>query len=96
VPLYHLMEDAATAEICRTQLWQWRTHDARLSSGAPVTASLIERCFDEEMAGIEQEVGGQRFRAGRYDLAATLFGRMVQATELDEFLTLPAYEYLDE
>ncbi len=95
VPLYHLMEDAATAEICRTQLWQWRTHDARLANGAPVTAGLIERCFDEELSGIEQEVGAQRFKAGRYDLAATLFKRMVQATELDEFLTLPAYEYLD-
>jgi malate synthase len=95
VPLYHLMEDAATAEICRTQLWQWLAHDASLADGAPITHALIERCFDEELTGIEQEIGAERFRGGRFDVAASLFATMVNATELDEFLTLPAYDYLE-
>jgi malate synthase len=95
VPLYHLMEDAATAEISRTQLWQWRTHGAKMSSGAGVTSALIERCLEEELVRIESEVGAERYRRGRFDVAATLFTKMVNAEELDEFLTLPAYEYLD-
>jgi malate synthase len=95
VPLYHLMEDAATAEICRTQLWQWRTHGARLTDGTRVTRELIERAMDEELQQIAVEVGQERFAAGRYELAAKLFGDMVLADELDEFLTLPAYELID-
>ena len=95
VPLSNLMEDAATAEICRTQLWQWRTHGARLSNGAAVTSGLIGRCLDEELGRIEGEVGASRYRGGRYEAAAKLFTRMVNAEELDEFLTLPAYELLD-
>jgi malate synthase len=95
VPLYHLMEDAATAEICRTQLWQWRMHGARLADGARVTRALIERAMEQELRQIAVEVGEERFAAGRYEVAAKLFSGMVLADELDEFLTLPAYELID-
>jgi malate synthase len=95
VPLYHLMEDAATAEICRAQLWQWRTHAARLSEAGQISAALISRLLDEELLRVQREVGGERYRKGKFDVAANVFLTMVNADELDEFLTLPAYEYLD-
>ena len=95
VPLYHLMEDAATAEICRTQLWQWRTHGARVAEGGQISAPLIARLLDEELLRVQREVGGERYRKGRFEVAVNLFLEMVIAEELDEFLTLPAYEYLD-
>jgi malate synthase len=88
------MEDAATAEICRAQLWQWRTHAARLSEGGQISAALIARLLDEELLRVQREVGGERYRRGRFDVAANLFLTMVNADELDEFLTLPAYELL--
>jgi malate synthase len=94
VPLYHLMEDAATAEISRTQVWQWLRHKARLDDGRAVTAELVRRAIDEELGVIATEVGDARFRAGRYGQAAGLFGDLALALECPEFLTLPAYELL--
>jgi malate synthase len=78
VPLHNLMEDAATAEICRAQLWQWRTHHVTLDSGQEVTAALLE----ESLAKQPQ------------DAATALFRHMVLAHHLDTFLTLPAYTQL--
>jgi malate synthase len=94
VPLYHLMEDAATAEISRTQVWQWRRHGAELDDGRTVTAELVAGILAEEMAAIEREVGPEDFSSGRYGLAARLFEELIQEEELTEFLTLPAYEHI--
>jgi len=91
VPIYNLMEDAATAEISRAQVWQWRHHGARISDGPVIDAALIERLLEEEMAKIARTVGEQRFAAGRYAEAAALLRDLVMADEFVEFLTLPAY-----
>ena len=64
VPLYHLMEDAATAEICRAQVWQWMHHGARTSDGQPVTRERFDRVLDEELDRIHREVG-RSARLGR-------------------------------
>lgn len=94
VPLYHLMEDAATAEISRAQLWQWLCHGACTEDGAPVTTVRFDRALAEELAAMAAELGAERYRSGHFELAARLFGDMVRKHEFDEFLTLPAYEYL--
>jgi malate synthase len=85
VPLYNLMEDAATAEICRTQIWQWIRHGARLDDGRVVTAPLVRGLLDEEMAV---------FRGGRFAEARAIFEELSTSAELAEFLTLPAYQAL--
>jgi malate synthase len=95
VPLYNLMEDAATAEISRTQVWQWIRHGARLDDGSVVTAELVRRLVDQELAVIEQEIGARRYAEGRFPEATTLFLRLASAVECQEFLTLPAYDLLD-
>ncbi|MGC1730872.1 MAG: hypothetical protein WA747_16010, partial [Steroidobacteraceae bacterium] len=94
VPLYHLMEDAATAEICRAQLWQWLHHGARTSDGAPVTVARFDALLSAELDRIHDEVGAARLTNGVFPSAARLFERMTKAEEFDEFLTLPAYELL--
>jgi len=94
VPLYNLMEDAATAEISRTQLWQWVHHDARLDDGRPVDAALYRQLRDEELASIRQRIGAARVQQGFLDRAAHLFDRMILSDELEDFLTIPAYEIL--
>jgi malate synthase len=95
VPLYHLMEDAATAEISRTQVWQWIHHRARLEDGRPVTPDLVERVLGEELERIEGEVGTEAFRGGRFPEAVRLFLQVATGAELEEFLTLPAYRELN-
>jgi malate synthase len=94
VPLYNLMEDAATAEISRTQVWQWLRHGVRLEDGRPLTHALYAAVRDEELAHIRQQVGGGAWSAGRYETAAVLFDRLATSEELQDFLTLPAYEEL--
>jgi malate synthase len=95
VPLYHVMEDAATAEISRAQIWQWIRHRARLDDGRPVTPDLVERVLGEELTRIEGEVGAERFRHGRFPEAVRLFLEVATGSELVEFLTLPAYRELN-
>ena len=95
VPLYNLMEDAATAEISRSQVWQWIHHRAALEDGRTVDAALLRTVTDGEMKRIETEVGPDRFRAGRFPEARQLFERLSTQERLEEFLTLPAYEILD-
>jgi malate synthase len=95
VPLYHLMEDAATAEISRAQVWQWRRHGAVLDGRSKVTAELVDRVLDEEMDRIRAEVGAERHAGGRFADARALFRELCLAPDLDEFLTLRAYEMLD-
>jgi malate synthase len=93
VPLYNLMEDAATAEICRSQIWQWIHFDVRTREG-----SVISEVFDDllglELSEIEKELGPERFASGSFRTAAQLFAEMAKKTEFDEFLTVPAYDYL--
>jgi malate synthase len=93
VPLHNLMEDAATAEISRTQIWQWRTHGATLESGETVDAALISRVIDEQLAAWQAQVGDNFFAAGKYREAADLFRTLVLADRLEPFLTNPAYDY---
>jgi malate synthase len=94
VPLDHLMEDAATAEISRAQVWQWIRHGAVLDDGRVVDRPLVTRILHEEMAKIRPSLGEPRWREGRYALAADLFLKLATAPELDEFLTLVAYEHV--
>lgn len=95
VPLYNLMEDAATAEISRTQLWQWMKYGAKLDDGRTITPALYDELLPQVMARIADEVGASRFSAGRYSEAAELFTRMSKAADFEEFLTLPAYDLID-
>jgi len=94
VPLYNLMEDAATAEISRTQVWQWIRHGARLEGGPRVTPELFARIRDEELAAIRAQAGETGWRAGRYERAAEIFESLATADELADFLTIPAYDEL--
>ena len=95
VPLYNLMEDAATAEISRAQLWQWVKHpDAGLDDGRPITLDLFRKLRDEEMANIRTEVGEAVFNQVPYARAAELFDAIIAADTLAEFLTLAAYDHL--
>ena len=95
VPLHNLMEDAATAEISRTQVWQWLRHGAALADGRPVTRELVLRMIDEELAAYRAQLGDARYYKGRFAEAAGIFARMSTAHECAEFLTLPSYHYLD-
>jgi malate synthase len=94
VPLYHLMEDAATAEICRAQLWQWLAHEARTIDGTVICLERFDQTLTEEIERIHDEVGAARMLAGLFPSAARLFSAMVKSDTFDEFLTLPAYELL--
>jgi malate synthase len=90
-----MMEDAATAEISRTQIWQWVHHGAKLSDGRVVTRDLVREILDEETAKIRESVGEETWCAGRPAETREIFERVALDRNLLEFLTLPAYEYLD-
>ncbi len=90
-----LMEDAATAEISRSQIWQWVHHGCELEDGRTVTAELVRQVLDEETAAIRAAVGEETWEAGRPDETRAIFERVALAEPLVEFLTLEAYEYLD-
>jgi malate synthase len=94
VPIYNLMEDAATAEISRTQIWQWLKHHAALDDGRTVTPRLVEQCIEEEYARVREEVGAARFDRGHFPEARALFEQVATSDDLLDFLTLPAYEIL--
>ena len=95
VPLYHLMEDAATAEISRAQLWQWIHHEAVLDDGSQITTHQFDEWLMEELEVIKSELGEKRYDAGRFEDASSLFSEMIKKDEFDEFLTLPAYNYIN-
>jgi malate synthase A len=95
VPLYDLMEDAATAEISRAQVWQWLHHRCRTEDGREITPERFERILAEELDRIHREVGPKRIASGVFPSAARMFSQMAQSESFDEFLTLPAYEYLN-
>ncbi len=94
VPLYNLMEDAATAEISRAQLWQWLKHKCLIEEKQTFTKSLFIKFLNEELDKIKNEIGVERFNSGKFDHASTLFKDMIISDNFDEFLTLPAYNYI--
>jgi malate synthase len=96
VPLHHLMEDAATAEISRAQVWQWQHHAATLADGRTVDEPLVRQTVEEELRRTAETVGDNRFKAGRYEDAARLFLDLALADQFPEFLTLPAYDRVVE
>ncbi len=94
-PIYNLMEDAATAEISRAQVWQWIRHEGgKLSDGRDITFKLMEELKEEELAKIEREIGKEAFKKGRFAEATKLFTNLVRNNEFMPFLTLPGYEIL--
>ncbi|HEY7742170.1 MAG TPA: malate synthase A [Burkholderiales bacterium] len=95
VPVFNLMEDAATAEISRSQIWQWiRSPKGVLEDGRKVTRELVRRLLPEELARVRALLGAEGWAAGRYEEAATLFERLVTSEDYAEFLTLAGYEGL--
>jgi malate synthase len=92
VPIYNLMEDAATAEISRAQVWQWIKHQAKLDDGSIVSPERFRTVVAEEMERVRTEIGDARFSAGKFKEARELFERLSLAPRFEEFLTLPAYE----
>ena len=94
VPLYYLMEDAATAEISRIQIWQWLHHQVTLDNGQTLTEDRYKQLLSEEMDAIRDEIGDERFNTGHFERARALFDDMIRSPEPVEFLTLPAYEEL--
>jgi malate synthase len=95
VPIFNLMEDAATAEISRSQVWQWiRSPKGKLDDGRKVTKPMVAAMIPEELAKI-RELLGEAYGAGRYEEAAAIFGELVANDTFVEFLTLPAYQRID-
>ncbi|MFL1894977.1 malate synthase A [Aquimarina sp. 2-A2] len=94
VALYNLMEDAATAEISRTQIWQWLQNKVALDDGRTFNQELYQTLLDDELNTIEQQVGAALFEKQTYQNAVQLFRDLVESNELDEFLTTKAYTYL--
>jgi malate synthase len=95
VPLYNLMEDAATAEISRAQVWQWVHHpEGVLEDGRKVTMALVSRIMQEEMAHLRTVLGDDLFNAVPHDAAGRLFEEIIENTRFEEFLTLKAYQQL--
>ena len=94
VPLYNLMEDAATAEISRTQVWQWIKYGALLDDGAPVTLELFDELLHDEMEELRGALGAEAFEGGRFDEAIDLFRRLSTSDTLEPFLTVPAYKLI--
>ena len=93
VPLYNLMEDAATAEISRAQLWQWMHNNVKIE-GEEFTQKIFDDFVIDECNKIKEEIGEDRFNNGKFDLATDLFLTMIKKDEFDEFLTLPAYDFI--
>jgi len=90
VPIYNLMEDAATAEICRAQVWQWVKHGAKLDDGRAVTAELVKRTIADVAEGLRGSIGGEQLAR-----AARTYEQMMTSADFPEFLTLVAYDYID-
>jgi malate synthase len=95
VPVYNLMEDAATAEISRSQIWQWmRSPKGVLDDGRKVTKDMFRKMLPEELARVRRELGEEAWRAGKYEEAASLFDELTTSDDYVEFLTLPGYDRL--
>ena len=96
VPLFNLMEDAATSEISRAQVWQWIRHpEGKLNDGRKVTKQFFAEVLEEELDKIKSEIGKSAYDKRKFPLAHELFAKITTDDEFAEFLTLPAYEHLD-
>ena len=95
VPIYDLMEDAATAEICRAQVWQWVKHGAKLNDGRTVDAALVRQAIAEQTEKLSNELGAANFAKTRFPQARDLFEKMMTSPDFPDFLTLVAYDYID-
>jgi len=93
--IYNLMEDAATSEISRSQVWQWVHQGAQLEEGPRVTQDLVREIEDEELTQLKKTYGEELYGKGRFPEAKELFERVALAADFPEFLTLPAYEQLE-
>ena len=91
VPIYNMMEDAATAEISRAQIWQFVQYGVEVDGGTKVDADLFKRCLVEEMLVVKGELGAEAYDKGRFPEAIDLFSKLSLAPEFEEFLTVPAY-----
>ena len=94
VALYNLMEDAATAEISRTQVWQWLKNEVKLEDGRKFNNELYLELFNNEVAKIMTNFGEENIKNSKFKLAIDLFDRLVVSEKFEEFLTLPAYQYI--
>jgi malate synthase len=94
VAISNLMEDTATAEIARAQVWHWTRQAATLSNGRPVTAELVRQIGDEEVASIRQALGDRAFASHCFGEARALFDEVALGPQFVEFLTLPGYRRL--
>ncbi len=92
--LYNLMEDAATAEICRTQVWQWLQNKSKLDDGRSITQSLYEDLRDDEIEKIQHAVGSKAYQEGKFTQAICIFNKLVVQDKWEDFLTLPAYDLI--
>ena len=92
VPLFNLMEDAATAEISRAQVWQWVRHNQKLDDGRAITKELVRQVVREENDKVKAQIGEEAYNKGRYEDAAQLMIDLVEQPQFYEFLTLPAYD----
>ena len=95
VAIHNLMEDAATAEISRSQIWQWVHNGVGLGDGEPVTPQLVRAVADDVLASIRAEIGEQAYGSSRFGDARALFEQVALADEFVDFLTLPAYDLID-
>jgi malate synthase len=94
VAIFNLMEDAATAEISRSQVWQWVHNGVATAEGTPITAEYVRALETEELAKVRETIGEEAYARGRYDEARELFDSVALADDFVDFLTLPAYERL--
>ena len=94
VPLYNLMEDAATAEISRSQLWQWLKHNKKMSNGTVISKEFYNKMMIQELDLIKQMYGNENYNNRKFIIASEMFMKMITGDVLDEFLTLPAYKYI--
>jgi malate synthase len=94
VALYNLMEDAATAEISRTQVWQWLKNEVKLEDGRKFNMELYKDLFNDEVKKIKAEFGEEHMKNSKFELAFNLFDELVVSEKFEEFLTLLAYKHI--
>ena len=94
VPLYNLMEDAATAEISRAQIWQWLKHKAKTVDKKEITIEYFNKLLKEELEQIKLSVGKEKYSNGKFKEASDIFYTISTSDEFEEFLTLPAYKLI--
>ena len=94
VALYNLMEDAATAEISRTQLWQWLKNEVKIDNGLRLNSAMFHIIFEDELKTIEEQTGKLLFETENYQNAIQIFYKLVTAERFEEFLTTKTYKYL--